>query len=74
MNQGTIKFESKSSEFLACSCGNDVMQSGFDHVNDACENPHLTCNRCEAFACVDYALRIVNNIDEAQARGTLAAR
>jgi hypothetical protein len=63
----TIAFESKTSEFLECSCGNNVMQDGFEDIGDACENPHYKCGGCGAYACVDYDLRIVNNIDQAQA-------
>ena len=63
----TIAFESKTSEFLECSCGNNVMQDGFEDIGDACENPHYKCGKCGAYACVDYDFRIVNNIDQAQA-------
>lgn len=60
--KGQISFESATSEFLACSCGNDVMDSGFEYVEQTyCENQHYMCNRCEARACVDEMLRIINN-------------
>lgn len=67
--KGQISFESVEygsfrtlSEFLACSCGNDVMNSGFEYVPQTyCENPHYECARCEARACVDFELRIINN-------------
>ena len=74
MEKGTIKFESKTSELLECTCGNDVMTAGFDELNEvSCENPHYRCNQCQAYACIDSYLRIVNNIDEAQA-GVQAVR
>jgi hypothetical protein len=58
-----LKFESKTSEFLECSCGNDVMSDGFDMMEGVvCENPHYVCGRCSAYACVDYEMRIVSNI------------
>ncbi len=66
MEKGTIKFESKTSELLECTCGNTVMDSGFDAIESGCEDMHYECNRCHAYACVDQALRIVNNIDAAQ--------
>lgn len=73
MNKGTIKFETKTSESLSCTCGNDVMDSGFDTLDSNCENPHYECNKCSAYACVDFTFRVVNNIDAAQA-GVQAVR
>jgi hypothetical protein len=64
---GTISFETKTSELLACSCGNTVMSDGFDDVESHCENPHYVCGSCGAYACVDFDFRVVNNIDAAQA-------
>lgn len=61
--KGKISFEDAKSEFLACSCGNNVMDSGFDvdTDNEECENMHFMCNSCEAVACVDFDTRIINN-------------
>ena len=60
--KGQISFATATSEFLACSCGNDVMDSGFEYVEQTyCENQHYVCARCEARACVDFAFRIINN-------------
>ena len=67
MEAGTISFETKTSEFLECSCGNNVSADGFEELPQSCENPHYKCGSCGAFACVDYDFRIVNNIDKAQA-------
>lgn len=66
---GIIAFESATSEFLECSCGNSVMASGFDQLATGCENVHYRCARseCAAIACVDFSLRVVNNIDAEQA-------
>ena len=75
MANGTIKFESKSSELFQCSCGNDVMASGFDRLEGIqCENPHYQCNRCETYACVDFDFHIVNNITAEQAGAMAVAR
>jgi hypothetical protein len=74
MTQGTIKFENATSEFLSCSCGNDVMDSGFDAVESNCEDQHYVCNACSAIACIDFAFRYVNNIDAAQAGIAKAVR
>ena len=55
-----IAFETATSELLGCSCGNDVMSSGFDHrIASDCELVHYVCNSCQASACVDYVNRIV---------------
>jgi len=60
--QGDIAFEDATSEFLACSCGNNVMDSGFDAVaEDGCENQHYVCNGCGRNAHVDFAMRVVDN-------------
>ena len=59
--KGQISFATATSEFLACSCGNDVMDSGFEVVDADCENMHYQCCKCEASACVDFAFRIINN-------------
>ena len=59
--KGKISFEDAKSEFLACSCGNNTMDSGFDVADAECENTHYACNDCEAVACVDFASRIINN-------------
>ncbi len=60
--KGKISFEDAKSEFLACSCGNNTMDSGFDVDSDAdCENMHFMCNSCETIACVDFSMRIINN-------------
>lgn len=56
-----IAFESETSEFLACSCGNTVNNHGFDDVDSECENPHYKCGLCGAYACVDFTMRIVNS-------------
>ena len=66
MAKGVIKFATESSEFLTCSCGNDVMDSGFELIESNCEDIHYGCARCGAYACVDFGLRIVNNIDAAK--------
>jgi hypothetical protein len=60
--QGKIAFEDATSEFLACSCGNNVMDSGFDPVaEDGCENQHFVCNGCGRNAHVDFTMRVVDN-------------
>ena len=60
--KGTIKFEDAKSEFLACSCRNNAMDSGFEVIDQTyCENMHYECCKCSAVACVDFAMRIVNN-------------
>jgi hypothetical protein len=63
-----IRFESATSEFLACSCGNTVMASGFDsfhwfgghtstNSNSNCPGVHYQCNACTAMACVKNETR-----------------
>lgn len=74
MTQGHIKFEDATSEALACSCGNNTMDSGFDVVESNCEDQHYVCNDCSAIACVDFGFRYVNNIDAAQAGIAQAVR
>lgn len=60
--QGNIKFEDATSEFLECSCGNNVMDSGFtDVAEDGCENQHYVCNSCGRNAHVDFTMRVVDN-------------
>jgi|688.fasta_scaffold459725_3 hypothetical protein len=59
--KGTISFEDAKSEFLACSCRNTVMDNGFEEVDADCENIHFMCCSCEAVACVDFSMRIINN-------------
>ena len=59
--KGEISFESRTSELLKCSCGNDVMDSGFDVVEAVCEDVHYSCGKCGAVACVDPVLRIIYN-------------
>ena len=62
MNKGTIKFESKTSESLSCTCGNDVMDSGFDTLEPRFKNyMRYVCNSCGALALVDFAERVVLN-------------
>ena len=61
MTKGQISFESRTSELLKCSCGNDVMDSGFDVVPAECESIHYECGKCAAVACVDMDFRIVYN-------------
>ena len=61
MAKGVIKFATESSEFLTCSCGNDVMDSGFELVRSACKELHYECARCGGFACVNFTLRTINN-------------
>jgi len=61
---GIIAFESATSEFLECSCGNSVMASGFDQLGaENCELMHYQCLSCNAFACVDYSNRVVTGAD-----------
>ena len=63
-----IRFESETSEFLECDCGNTVMDSGFDwfhwmgghsgtNSNSDCPGVHYQCNSCIAMACVKYESR-----------------
>ena len=60
-----IAFETATSELLECSCGNTVMDSGFDHVGaENCQLVHYQCARCYQFACVDYVNRVVTDADE----------
>ena len=59
--KGKISFATETSEFLTCSCGNDVMDSGFEVVESECENMHYSCARCEARACVDFSFRAISN-------------
>jgi len=61
MKKGEISFESRTSELLKCSCGNDVMDSGFDVVEAICEDVHYSCGKCGAVACVSMDFRIVYN-------------
>jgi hypothetical protein len=61
MAKGQISFESRTSELLKCSCGNDVMDSGFDVVLAECESLHYECGKCGAAACVDFDFRTVFN-------------
>ena len=62
MTKGTIKFESKTSESLSCTCGNDVMDSGFDTLEPRFKNDlRYVCNSCGALALVDFAERVVLN-------------
>jgi len=51
MKKGTIEWESKSAEFLQCTCGNDVMDSGFDQELSDCTGVHYECAKCGAQAC-----------------------
>jgi len=59
--KGKIRFEDAKSEFLACSCRNTVMDNGFEAFDAECENMHYACAKCGATACVDFAMRIINN-------------
>jgi hypothetical protein len=60
--QGNVAFEDATSEFLACSCGNNVMDSGFDPVaQGGCESQHFVCNGCGRNAHVDFTYRVVDN-------------
>jgi hypothetical protein len=62
MATGTIKFEDATSEFLSCSCGNDVMDSGFDLAESRFKNDlRYVCNSCGALALIDFAERVVLN-------------
>ncbi len=62
VNKGTIKFETKTSELLECTCGNDVMDSGFDILKPRFKNDlRYVCNSCGAMALVDFAERVVLN-------------
>jgi hypothetical protein len=60
---GIIAFESATSEFLDCSCGNNVMASGFDQLGSDCELMHYQCLSCNGVACVDYVNRVVTGAD-----------
>jgi hypothetical protein len=60
-----IAFETATSELLECSCGNTVMDSGFDDLGAVdCELVHYQCASCYQFACVDYVNRVVTDADE----------
>tara|TARA_R110000868_G_scaffold22336_2_gene91478 strand:- start:320 stop:550 length:231 start_codon:yes stop_codon:yes gene_type:complete len=62
---GIIAFESATSEFLECSCGNTVMDSGFDQIDaEDCALMHYQCAKCNAFACVDDGNRVVTDADD----------
>ena len=62
MSKGTIKFETTTSESLSCTCGNDVMDSGFDTLEPRFKNDlRYVCNSCGAMALVDFAERVVLN-------------
>ena len=61
IDKGQIDFEDAASEFLECSCGNNVMDSGFTQVEANCENAHFMCNSCNAAACVDFKFRFIAN-------------
>lgn len=62
MSKGTIKFETTTSESLSCTCGNDVMDSGFDTLEPRFEKDlRYVCNSCGAMALVDFAERVVLN-------------
>ena len=51
MNKGTIQWESRSKELLQCTCGNNVMDSGFDQELSDCSGVHYACAKCSATAC-----------------------
>ncbi len=51
MNKGKIQWESSSKEFLQCTCGNNVMDSGFDQEMCDCLGVHYACAKCGATAC-----------------------
>jgi hypothetical protein len=62
VSKGTIKFETTTSESLSCTCGNDVMDSGFDTLEPRFKNDlRYVCNSCGAMALVDFAERVVLN-------------
>jgi len=71
MDKGQIKFEDATSQFLACTCGNDTMDSGFDSIetglesiHDECSTyvtQHYICNNCEVKACVNFSMRLIHN-------------
>ena len=62
MTTGTIRFETKTGESLSCTCGNDVMDSGFYTLEPRFKNDlRYVCNSCGAMALVDFAERVVLN-------------
>ena len=68
-SKGIIGFEDVNSDFLDCTCGNTVMDSGFDSITSDCGRTHYECNRCKAYACIDEGLRIVRKIAELRVCG-----
>ena len=62
MDKGQIKFEDATSEALACTCGNDTMDSGFDILPSRFSGDlRYSCNRCGATALIDFNERVVLN-------------